>query len=61
MKNQPRMIEKIEVEIFFNKYIIADHKKLLERAAYSCPVHRSLHPDILKNIKFYYSLDKNDI
>ncbi|MBK8978997.1 MAG: OsmC family protein [Planctomycetes bacterium] len=34
-----------------------DIRKLIERTANSCPVHRSLHPDVDKPIEFVYPDD----
>jgi hypothetical protein len=30
-------------------------KKILENAAFTCPVAKSLHPDIIQKIDFIYS------
>ena len=52
MQQSPRMISKIEV--VFNMKGIADDKTrtILERAAMTCPVYLSLHPDIKKEVTF---------
>ncbi len=52
MKPEPRMISKIIVE--FDMKLNADEKTktILERAALTCPVYLSLHPDIQKEISF---------
>jgi uncharacterized OsmC-like protein len=52
MKAEPRMISKIIVE--FNMNMSADEKTktILERAALTCPVYLSLHPDIQKEVTF---------
>lgn len=52
MQSAPRMISKIEV--VFNMKADADDKTrtILERAAMTCPVYLSLHPDIEKKITF---------
>lgn len=49
-----RRIKKLEVTITFPKNYTEDEKTLLENGAYSCPVHRSLHPDVEKPIQFVY-------
>lgn len=52
MKSEPRMISKIIVE--FNMELKADEKTktILERAALTCPVYLSLHPNIQKEVTF---------
>jgi uncharacterized OsmC-like protein len=52
MQAEPRKIAKIEV--VFNMAIAPDDKTkiILERAAMTCPVLLSLHPDIEKEITF---------
>ena len=52
MQAEPRKIAKIEV--VFNMTIAPDDKTkiILERAAMTCPVLLSLHPDIEKKITF---------
>lgn len=52
MQSEPRMISKII--IVFDMNISADEKTktILERAALTCPVSLSLHPDIQKEITF---------
>jgi len=52
MQAEPRKIAKIEV--VFNMTISPDDKTkiILERAAMTCPVLLSLHPDIEKEIAF---------
>ena len=37
------------------KNIEEKDRKRLERSALTCPVHRSLHPDLEKKIRFIYS------
>jgi putative redox protein len=32
-----------------------EHRKLLENAARTCPVHQSLHPDVEKSMTFVYA------
>jgi len=48
----PRMITKIEV-VFTLPFTFDDATKtILERAALTCPVYYSVHPDIEKDITF---------
>lgn len=52
MQSDPRKIARIE--IVFQMVAEADEKvrTILERAALTCPVYLSLHPDIVKDVKF---------
>jgi uncharacterized OsmC-like protein len=52
MATEPRRIS--EIHIVFNMNIAVDDKTktILERTAMTCPVHYSLHPDIVKKITF---------
>ena len=54
MKAEPRRIGGIKAHIFFAKGIVADEKQkeILERTAHTCPVERSLHPDMELDIQF---------
>lgn len=54
MKSNPRMISKIIIR--FSMSILVDQKQqiILERAALTCPVYLSLHPDIVKDIDFQW-------
>ena len=49
---EPRRITRIDVEFQLPFDLDDKTKTILEKAALTCPVHYSLHPDIKKNIKF---------
>jgi putative redox protein len=49
-----RMIGKLTVIINFPTNFSDEHKQKLEQAALTCPVHKSLHPDIITPITFNY-------
>ena len=55
MGSDPRRISEISIDINMNKNIEEKDRKRLERSALTCPVHRSLHPDLEKKIRFIYS------
>ena len=55
MGSDPRRISEISIDINMNKNIEEKDRKRLERSAVTCPVHRSLHPDLEKKIRFIYS------
>jgi putative redox protein len=50
----PRRIERLTVKIHIPHSPSAADKEKLERAAHSCPVHRSLHPDVQIPIEFIW-------
>ncbi len=51
----PRRISELNIIIKMPTAIPEDKRKLLEEAAQTCPVHHSIHPDIIVAIKFIYS------
>ena len=54
MASDPRRISKIEINFFLRAEYSEKHRAILERAANTCPVIYSLHPDIEKVITFSY-------
>ncbi len=55
MQSDPRRINEIKVDFFFPKNNYTDkEKKLIEAAAYSCPVAKSLHSGLKQSITFNY-------
>jgi putative redox protein len=53
MANVPvRKIQKLAVKIHVPHHLTPDHRQRLERAAYTCPVHKSMHPDVQMPIEF---------
>jgi uncharacterized OsmC-like protein len=53
----PRRIGEIKVVINFPENLKADEKErtIIERAAMTCPVFESLHPDLKKDVEFNWS------
>jgi len=51
----PRRIESLTVKIHMPHSINPEDRQKLERAAHTCPVHKSLHPDIRTPIEFTWS------
>jgi putative redox protein len=47
-----RMIQQLAVKIHVPHPISVEHRQRLERAAHTCPVHKSLHPDVQMPIEF---------
>ena len=53
MVSDPRRIGKIIVHIFFPPlHLDTGQKELLERTARTCPVERTLHPDVELEMQF---------
>lgn len=56
MATNPRRIGEIKVDIHFPPSLQVDEKqkKMLENLAHACPVSKSLHPDVVKTLRFFY-------
>lgn len=55
MASDPRRVSEIQVELSFPKGSYSDKEKaLLERSALTCPVAKSLHPDLVQKVNFNY-------
>ncbi len=50
-----RRIGTIAVNLYMPKALTEEQRKMLENAAHTCPVHKSLHPDVVTPITFHYS------
>lgn len=50
-----RRIGELTVTIIVPIAVSDAHKKQLEKAAYTCPVHQSLHPDVAMPITFEWA------
>lgn len=50
----PRRIQSLAVKISFPQAINQENREKLERAAHTCPVKKSLHPDIQTPIEFIW-------
>ena len=56
MATNPRRISKIEATLRLPANVSEKNRKILENTANTCPVIYSLHPDIVKEIKFLWEL-----
>jgi uncharacterized OsmC-like protein len=55
MYTEPRRIGEIHIKIMFPKKNFSEKEKLMyERAAHTCPVAKSLHPDLKQIIEFVW-------
>ena len=52
MASAPRRISRIAVAMNLPSNISEKNRKILEHTANTCPVHQSLHPDIIREIEF---------
>jgi putative redox protein len=50
----PRMIKSLVVKIHVPHAVTPENQQKLERAAHTCPVHKSLHPDVHTPIRFIW-------
>jgi len=57
MGTNPRRISQINIKMILpkDKTYTDKEKAILEKAALTCPVHFSLHPDVEKNVEFVYN------
>lgn len=56
MANDPRRIDAIEVDLYLQDLDYSDKQKtILEKAALTCPVARSLHPDLKQIVRFHWT------
>lgn len=49
-----RRIGKIEVHVFCPEEVDKEKQEKLEKAAKGCPVHHSLHPDMIQEFVFHW-------
>ncbi|MCF4101272.1 OsmC family protein [Gillisia sp. M10.2A] len=54
MKADPRRISQIDVDMYMSSTLNEKERTILENAGRTCPVIQSIHPDIIKNIRFIY-------
>ncbi len=55
MSAEPRRIGKLTVNFQMPKRFTESERKALETAAMTCPVHKSLHPNVEVPVKFEYA------
>jgi uncharacterized OsmC-like protein len=54
MASEPRRIAEIAIDVHFPFAADERTRTILERAAHTCPVSKSLHPDLRQIIAFHY-------
>ena len=53
--SMPRRIQSLAVKIHVPQSLSPENQQKLERAAHTCPVHKSLHPDVQTPIEFTWA------
>ncbi len=54
MSPSPRRIARLAIQIFMPSSLNEEQRVFLEEVANTCPVKRSLHPEIVIDLKFHY-------
>ena len=54
MHPSPRRIGTLVVDLWMPQELPADRREQMERIALSCPVARTLHPDVKLDVRFHY-------
>jgi uncharacterized OsmC-like protein len=52
MLTEPRRIGRIDIQLHLPAGISPDNQQILERIGNACPVARSLHPDLITDIRY---------
>ena len=58
MAADPRRIAEIRLDFYFPGEYSEKDRKILERAAETCPVGKSLHPDLKQLVNYHYGCIK---
>lgn len=56
MSKAPRRIGQLSLEIHLPKVLTSEQRIRLEKAGNGCPVHHSIHPDVVTNIVYLYDV-----
>ena len=56
MSQSPRRVGKISVQFELPSSLSTETREKLERAAKTCPVHHSLHPEVIVDFTYSYTL-----
>lgn len=54
MSSDPRRIGEIKIDLYFKGEFTDKQKTMLRRVADTCPVGKSLHPDLIQTINFHF-------
>jgi putative redox protein len=53
MNASPRRIGQLAVELWLPPGLSPEHRTRMQHVAESCPVHKSLHPDVLISVRYH--------
>lgn len=56
MNPQPRQVSQLPVTVHLPTELSKENREVLERVAHTCPVHKSMNPDIIIDIRFVYDV-----
>jgi len=56
MHDQPRQVGRLPITVHLPSDLSKEQRARLERVAETCPVNRSLNPDIIIELKFIYDI-----
>jgi putative redox protein len=59
MSQEPRRIGRIPLAVHLPETLLPHERQKIERAGLGCPVHHSLHPEVLIEVKFIYDVKGN--
>lgn len=55
MESNPRRIGRIEIDFYWPDVSATEHQiEMLKKTALTCPVAKSLHPDLIQDIRFHF-------
>lgn len=54
MNEEPKRLGEVKIDIYFPRDFDDKTKAIIKNAAASCPVARSLHPDVKQIVNFHY-------
>ncbi|MCX8148883.1 MAG: OsmC family protein [Thermaurantimonas aggregans] len=57
MASGPRRVSEIHLKVYLPAQYPESDRLRLEQAGLNCPVAKSLHPDIVQDIEFYWTLE----
>jgi len=57
MESNPRRISEIKIIMTVDEDWTKKERQIMERTARTCPVAKSLHPDLLQEVTFIYTRD----